>query len=244
VASPVLLELQRAVRASLVAGDDSQIAPHVVPAGGLRIYRNTFASVLVNALRLSYPAVEKLVGAEFFEGAARLFIPAHPPASACLDDYGDAFPEFLAGFAPASSLPYLPEVARLEWQVCRALHAPDADALDPGRLARLEDPGCVRFVRHPSVALLRTRYPADLIWRAVLAGDDAALASIDLASPAWLLVERRESGVEVARLSEPEWRFAEALCAGRPLHAVIGEFPDLDAARSLAAHLAAGRFVA
>src|SRR5215472_14906193 len=117
--SPALLEVQRAVRASLVAHDDTEIARHLIASGfaaaeRLDVYRNTFTSVLVNALRLSYPAVHKLVGAEFFEGAARAFIPAHPPAGACLDDYGGAIPDFLAGFEPAASLPYLPEVARLE----------------------------------------------------------------------------------------------------------------------------------
>src|SRR6516165_909152 len=121
--SPALLEVQRALRASLVADDDAPAARHVFPAGRLEVYRNTFAGVLVNALRLSYPAVQKLVGEAFFEGAARAFIAGHPPASACLDDYGAAFPEFLAAFSPASSLAYLSDVARLEWAVCRALHA-------------------------------------------------------------------------------------------------------------------------
>jgi hypothetical protein len=245
--SPALLEVQRALRASLVADDDAPAARHVFPAGRLEVYRNTFAGVLVNALRLSYPAVQKLVGEAFFEGAARAFIAGHPPASACLDDYGAAFPEFLAAFSPASSLAYLSDVARLEWAVCRALHARDAEALDPRCLAPLDgkERGRLRFVAHPAVSLLEVRYPAHLIWRAVLGGDDATLSEIDLESgDALLLVERRESGVEVTRLPEPEWRFASALFARRPLYAAIDEAGDFDAARSLAAHLAAGRFVA
>jgi hypothetical protein len=248
--SPALLELQRAVRASLVAHDDTEMARHVIASGfeateRLDVYRNTFTSALVNALRLSYPAVHKLVGAEFFEAAARAFIPVHPPASAYLDDYGRAFPDFLAAFEPASSLSYLPDVARLEWAVCRALHAQDAEALAPRCLAGVSGAERARFVPHPSVTLLHARYPVDSIWRAVLASDDAALGAIDLASgPAWLLVERRQSGVEVARLPEAEWGFAKALFAARPLHAAIAECPDVDAARALAAHLAAGRFVA
>jgi len=70
-AAPSLLELQRALRASLVTHDDRGISLHVVDAGmspaeRLGVYRNTFASVLTTALRLSYPAVHRLVGAEFF----------------------------------------------------------------------------------------------------------------------------------------------------------------------------------
>src|SRR3989442_1089711 len=98
-AAPSLLELQRALRASLVTHDDRGISAHVVDAGlspaeRLDVYRNTFASVLTTALRLSYPAVHRLVGAEFFEGAARVFIETSLPRSACLDDYGDRLAHF------------------------------------------------------------------------------------------------------------------------------------------------------
>src|SRR5437879_3127718 len=134
-----------------------------------------------SALRLSYPAVYRLVGAEFFEGAARIFIEAHPPKRACLDDYGEKFAEFLSDFEPAASLAYLPEVARLEWAVNRALHASDVEPLDPRRLAALAEAERARvsFVPHPSVSLLRVHHPADLVRRAVLAEDDDRLSGLD-----------------------------------------------------------------
>jgi len=249
-AAPSLLELQRALRACLVAHDDGGISAHVSGAGigageRLDIYRDTFASVLTTALRLSYPAVHRLVGADFFEGAARSFIERHPPRCACLDDYGAEFPDFVSGFAPASSLPYLPDVARLEWAVSRALHAADAEPLDARRLAALDDAerGRVTFVPHPSLAFVQVRHPADDIWRAVLEEDDAALSAIDpAASRAWLLVQRLPAGAEVRRTSESAWRFTAVLCAGRPLAAALAEAGDINAPALLAEHLAAGRF--
>ena len=249
--TPALLDLQLAFRASLLVGDDAGTAPHVVESGSdaaerLDVYRNTFASVLVNALRLSYPAVDRLVGADFFEAAARIFIAGHPPARACLDDYGADLADFLAAFAPAASLGYLPDVARLEWRVSRALHAEDREPLDAGRLAALAeaDRASVRFERHPSVGLLQARHPVDAIWRAVLEEDDEALSAVDPgAGPVWLLVERRETGVEVRRMSEAAWRFAARLFAGLPLHAVLAELPEVDPPALLAEHLAAGRLV-
>jgi Putative DNA-binding domain len=123
---PTMLELQRAVYRGLVVGEDGPCAEHVVAEGiageaRLNIYRNTFIANLTTALRLVYPAIHCLVGALFFESAARFFIEAQPPRSAWLDEYGADFPEFLAGFAPAASLPYLPGVARLERAVNTAL---------------------------------------------------------------------------------------------------------------------------
>lgn len=247
----MLLELQRAMRRSLVEGDDSAASTYIAfsglsPTERLAVYRNTFASVLTNALRLSYPAIYRLVGAEFFEGAARVFIEEQPPHSACLDDYGADFAEFLSRFSPAASLAYLPDVARLEWAVNRALHAPDVEPLELARLAELGEAtnALVNFVPNPSVSLVHADYPVDLIWRGVLERDDAALASIALsAGPIRLLVERLPTGVETRRLSEAEWRFTTALCAGRSLGAAIDEAPNLEAHVLLAEHLAAGRFV-
>ncbi len=250
-ATPSLLELQRAMRESLVVHDDHGVSAHVVPGGidpaeRLDIYRNTFASVLTTALRLSYPAVHRLVGAEFFEGAARIFIEAHPPTSACLDDYGEEFPGFLSDFEPAASLAYLPDVAALEWAVNRALHAPDVEPLDPLRLAALGEPERARvcLVPHPSLSLVRVDHPADLIWRAVLEEDHAALSAIDPgADSAWLFVQRLPTGVEIRRMSESAWSFTSALCTGRSLANALDEARDFDASALLADHLAAGRFV-
>ena len=249
---PTLLDLQHAVCRAIVAGENRDAATHVIadgidPGARLSIYRNTFLTSLTAALRLSYPAVHRLVGDAFFEGAAPIFIAERPPRSAYLDEYGADFPEFLARFPPAASVPYLPDVARLEWAVNRALHAPDAKPLDVARLAGfgLDDPARFCFAPHPSVGLLRTDYPSDKIWLAVLERDDRALAAIDLAAgPAWLLVERAETRVEVHRMSEPEWRFMAALCSGRALEAALDSRPDIDAPQLLANHLAAGRFIA
>jgi hypothetical protein len=244
---PSLPELQRALGRAVARGEKHAVIPHlladgIAPSERLGVYRGTFASALVRALRLSYPAVLRLVGAEFFEGSARAFIDEDPPRSACLDDYGEGFAGFLARFAPAASLEYLPSVARLEWALNRALHASDAAPLDPARLAREDDPARVRFSPHPSASLLRADHPADAIWRAVLDEDDAALAAIDPASgPVWLIVHRADSGVELERLDEKAWRFTAALFAGRPLHRALEEAPCAAAQSVLAAHLAAGR---
>jgi hypothetical protein len=245
---PTLLETQRALRASLVDGDRAAAAALVEPghADRLDIYRNTFLTGVTKALRLTYPAVHRLVGAEFFDGAAAQFIAQHPPHAAYLDDYGEAFPDFLKAFPPAASLPYLADVARLEWAVSRAIHAADVAPLDLTRLAALspEEQTRVSFVPHPSVALICTDYPADTIWRGVLDGDDAALAAVDLdAGPVHLLVERRTAGVEVSRLDEAAFCFVAALCEGWSLDEALAGAAGGGAEAVLAEHLAAGRFI-
>jgi hypothetical protein len=256
---PSLRELQDAFRFSLLGAEDEAAAAYVLddglaPERRLAVHRNAFDSNLANALRLSYPAVHKLVGAEFFEGAARIYAHEHPPRAAWLDGYGAEFPDFLAAFAPAASLAYLADVARLEWAVNCALHAPDAEPLDARRLAAI-DPALhehVRFIAHPAVSLVHANHPVDIIWRAVLSGDDASLAAVDLAAgPARLIVERGAEGIAVERLDEHAWRVSAALFAGTPLGLALAAADDPNsavddraAATVLAQHLAHGRFVA
>jgi hypothetical protein len=189
---PTLLEVQNAFRDSIIAGDDTQAATMLaehIPPDRLAIYRNTSAHGLARALRLSYPAVHRLVGDDFFAAAAEVFTERHPPRSACLDQYGGEFPGFLERFPPAAALSYLPQVARLEWAVSRALHASDTKPLALSDLAALsgDDQGRVCFVPHPCVDLICVTFAADLIWRAVLAHDDDALAAIapEAASICW-----------------------------------------------------------
>jgi Putative DNA-binding domain len=246
---PTLLELQTAMRRGMVRGDKAEISAML--AGGvspdrLDIYRNTFVFTLTRALRLCFPAVEKLVGAEFFAATTHAFVVEHPPRAAWLDQYGEALPDFLHDFPPAKSLSYLSDVARLEWAVNRALHAADTEPLDPARLARVatEDRGYIRLIAEPSIALLHLRHPADAIWRAVLAGSDRELGAIDLASgPVHLLVERRREGVSVARLPADRWHLLAALCAGQPIETAIDHGCGFDIAAALADHLSSGRFI-
>ena len=244
-----LREMQAAIRQSVVRRDSAAasatLAAHV-PAERLDIYRNTFLLTLTRALQLSFPAVRKLVGAEFFEGAAQIFIAEHLPRAAWLDQYGSAFPEFLRAFPPAASLVYLADVAKLEWAVNAALHAADAEPLDPARLSAVaaEDQGRIRLIATPSLNLIEASYPADEIWRAVLASDDNALRAIDLErGPVRLLVERRATGVAVERLDAARWRLLARLCAGETIETAL-EATELDCSVALAEHLACGRFCA
>ena len=56
----------------------------------------------------------RLVGEEWFRAAAAVFVRGRLPRHPTLLHYGEGFADFLASFAPAAELPYLPGVARLD----------------------------------------------------------------------------------------------------------------------------------
>jgi hypothetical protein len=213
---PALLELQRAFGAAVISGDASALAGLIAggettPDDRVAIHRNTILAALTNALRLTYPAVAALVGEEFFDHVAHSFARLQPPAAPLLTLYGGTFPDFLASFPPATGLPYLPYVARLEWAVDQTARCPLEDEAPP--LAEI-DLGEKRLALAPSLMLLRTDYPAETIWRAVLDNNDA-LGLIDPGPAASICaLWRSEKGASVAALGPTAAAFLETLLAG------------------------------
>ena len=99
------------------------------PTRRLAVYRNNVLGSLVDGLVSSFPVVQALVGEDFFRAMAAMFVRVAPPCSPVLAEYGGGFANFIASFAPAGGLPYLPDIARLEFARIQAFHAADAPVL-------------------------------------------------------------------------------------------------------------------
>jgi len=249
----MLRELQTEFAATLF-DEQPRMAAHVragrFPAARhLQVYRNNVVESLTGALRAVYPVVEKLVGDGFFRYAAYEYLRAHRPRSGNLHDFGDALAGFLAGFAPAASLPYLPDMARLEWAWHEAYHAADAADFDFARLGAVpaERHGSLRFVPHPSTRLLASDFPVVRIFEINQDGygDDTGL---DLAEGGVrVLVIRRGLTVCVEPLAAGEAELLTALAERQPLavavQAALSAQPDFDLAGTLAGHLRRGTLV-
>jgi hypothetical protein len=215
----------------------------------LQVYRNNVVESLTGALRAVYPVVEKLVGDGFFRYAAYEYLCAHRPRSGNLHDFGDAFENFLAGFAPAAELPYLPDVARLEWAWHQAFHAADAPAFDLARLGAVpaERHAALHFVLHPSARLLESDFPVVRIFEINQEGYGGD-TSVDLAEGGVrVLVIRRELTVYVEPLAAGEAELLTALAGQQPLgaavEAALAAQPNFDLSGTLAGHLQRGTLV-
>jgi hypothetical protein len=218
----------------------------LIPPKRIRIYRNTVFASLINALRARYPVIERLTGEDFFEAAAALFIEAHPPRSPALIDYGEGFSNFLESFEPAGALPYLADVAHLEWLRHRAYHAADGEALRPSDLARVRQDRAfsLKFEFHPSAALTASPYPIVSIWETNAHDAKTRPIGPDFAGEAALVV-RPDNDVLVVRLEEAEHAFATALAEGATLGEAAAkgaEFDGFNLAPALAELITTGAF--
>jgi hypothetical protein len=219
------------------------------PGRRFAVHRNTVVVSLVAALAATFPVVRELVGGEFFQAMAGEFVRATPPASPVLAEYGEAFPDFVAAFPPAAGLPYLADVARLEWLRLQAFHAADAPALAADSMGSLAgNPEAVagwRLRKHPATGLLRSPYAAFSLWAAHQGSDaELALAAVDPSLAEDVLVVRPGLEVRAMALAPGGYAFFAALFADRTLAEAAQEAsleaPRFDLAENLALMLREG----
>jgi hypothetical protein len=233
-----LLDADRAVPGALTAHTSR------APVKRFAVYRNNVVVGLVNALRSRFPATERIVGEDFFFAMARLFVAAHPPRSKILSNYGDELPGFIAAFAPAAELRYLPDVAELEAARTRAYHAADAAPVEPGELALLDPAklGEMRVTLHPSLQIVRSRFPIVTIW--AMNSGEMPLGPVDETQGEDALVLRPAYEVGVRRLPQGGAAFLLALSDGATLgaaaQAALAETADFDLTANLAGLIGSG----
>jgi hypothetical protein len=240
-----LAELQERFSACLRAGESGQVglegmvAPGVPPSASLAIYRNNVRSRFADALADVFPATRRIVGDAFFRFAAGCFVEAHPSRAGTLIGFGREFPVFLRAFEPAASLPYLPDVAALEFLHRDAFHAADAPPLDAGLLHALADRhgDALCLTLHPSVRLLSAPFAVLDVWQANLQDDPAPMTIAGHAEH--LLIIRPDADVHVRRVTEAGFAVLAALGDGLPLGRSIEAAASLPGADALPAELAA-----
>ena len=199
------------------------------------IYRGNARANAAKALAAAYPIVGKIVGGEFFSGLAREYESRFPSVSGDLNDYGESFAAFLAAFAPAQDIPYLADVARLEWRVHRAHYAADAKPFDATRLSSVPAEKQLHLIPrlHPACSLLHSGFPLARIWEA---HQESHRGEIDVdfsRRSAAVLVYRPRFRVEVTDIGDAEAAFLAAAQDGATLEAALTAALSLDSSFDL-----------
>lgn len=203
-----------------------------VDARRFAVYRNNVHVGLVGALRSKFPVTARLVGEDFFSAMARVFVGIEKPTSPLLAEYGAGFPDFIAGFEPARSVRYLPDMARLEIAWTEAYHAADAAALGVAALAARpqDDLLAIAFRPHPAARLVSSRYPVGSIWSANQA---ETVAPVSGKGPESVLVTRPDAEVTLRVIAEADAAFCGALLAGETIETAAAAAFETDPAFNL-----------
>jgi len=183
---------------------------------GMEVYRRGARENHHGALAAAYPAVRRLVGDAFFREAAVRYAAAWPSRSGDLHEFGAELAAFLRDDPFAASLPYLHDVARLEWALHESSHAAEAGPLDFAALAALPSSAhaSLRFELHPSVRRIESPHPVLALWEANQPGRDG---TPEREGAQRVLVSRLDGTARPRAVDDVEWRFLESLAQGESL---------------------------
>jgi hypothetical protein len=247
-----LRELQAEFARALVTGVSGRAMPGIradglSPMQRLGFYRTNVFGNYLEGLRATYRCVENLVGTGCFAHHAERFIRETPSRSGDLNRYGGEFPDFLAQDPITEQLPYLPDVARLEWLLEEVFYEADHAALDLEHLARVppERYADLRFALHPACRLLRSAYPVRRIWQVSQPGYQGDQAVV-LDGGDHLLLRREGFDPVVESVTAAEFALLRALggaeSLGTACAAAQSELPELDVSICLQRRVADATF--
>jgi hypothetical protein len=182
------------------------------------IYRNNVILSLITAMAETYPVVKRLLGDEFFNAMAKEFVRKSPPQKPSLLFYGEDFIDFIQHFPACGEMPYLADLAKLEWSNVRAFHAADEELLDNNILGTVapESLAEVSFTMQPSVRLMSSDWPVDTIWEENLK-DEVATLNLDDFAVNKLLIYRHQFQVKVVNLQIDCYHFLYAFTEGKDI---------------------------
>lgn len=239
---PTLHELQSGFVDFIVGEKADDLVGAIEPDGIdpvrlLSIYRNNALITLTETLAAVYPVVRRLVDPRFFDYAAGTFIASNLPSRPCLSEYGSEFPAFLSLFPPASGLPYLSDVACLEWAISRVMRSAPEVPIGLGAIADIgADAASIRLRVGSGVRFIASKYPVREVWLAHRS--DAEPAEMRLAGEAEHLQVRLHQDLEIRPLPAASWLFRARIADGAALGAATEAAFELDALFDLPNELA------
>lgn len=133
----------------------------------LSTYTEGYRSRIVEALGVTYPALNAVLGNEAFEASARDFIEANPSRQYSIRYYGERLCEFIGSGRDDAEAAVLGDLARWEWTLAEVFDASDDQPVDNGLFAGLSPEDWPRMVLslRSSVRPLGTASNAVQWWR-------------------------------------------------------------------------------
>lgn len=199
----------------------------------LGVYRNNIVGSLTDVMIAGFPLIDNLVGREFMEMMTRSFILENPPQSGCLNLYGEGFDTFIENFELAKTLPYLPDVARLEIALNAGYYAPDDTPIHADSLAGItpDSLAVTSLLPRNAVRLVSSPYPLDKIRNFCLSDAGDKTEALDISTGGCrLLIHRQMLEVRISALRKGEYIFLSALIAGQTLGEALEHTLTLDRA--------------
>ena len=194
----------------------------------LAVYASGYLARAREALLEAYEAVHYVVGESAFSSLAMNYAERYPSHDYNLSVFGRHLPELLKCSPLAQHLPFLRDLACLEWAVREAFHAFDQLPLGTDRLfsLSLEEWERSRLIFQPSVSAVASSWPILDIWTSRT--QPRRSLNVDLKNrPQQVLVYRNRGAVTCELMNVYQKTILKGLLAGRTLGDVCAEVAEM-----------------
>jgi hypothetical protein len=210
------------------------------------IYGGGYVARLAEAIENDFPATRRILGAPAFESLVARYLRRFPPSAFDIGRAGDRLADFLTTDPLAKDLPFLRDLALLEWRLAEAFVAENAVPLAWSTLASV-DPEIVAdttFHLLPGTALIETRWPLLALRDAQSLSDGEVSIGLD-ERPRTVLVRRLGLEVRCREVEADDASFLELAAGGLRLAVAAGDSEDraLDLVARFRLWVAGGLFI-
>jgi len=185
------------------------------------IYRRGYHARLIECLADDYPVLQHALGEDAFEALCRRYIARHPSRAPSLNYFGRHMADFCRS-EPLSDARFASDLAKLEWAIVLAIHAPTARTIGFEDLTKVDTKRfpAARFRVNPSLEILHLEYPANAYLQAFRQGRPTV---IPVEQPSCVAVYRTGRSVWRLELEPAMVTLVKSLASGVTLEAALAE---------------------
>ena len=168
------------------------------------IYRGSIFGGLKKALAETYPVTKSLVGDDFFNMMLGQFIKLYPCDVQDLNEYGEELSAYIADLPQARSVPYLSDIAKLEWLYNVASNSKIQDSnLDKISKFSPEQQASIKLHLPVGSALMQSKYPIDRIW--AIHDTEEALCIDKSKDDLFFIIFKDSAGCKINQLTQTQF---------------------------------------
>ncbi|WP_133010788.1 DNA-binding domain-containing protein [Marinomonas flavescens] len=204
----------------------------------LNVYRNNVVVSLIDALADIFPVTQALVGDDFFRAMAKQYLLVSPPESPIISEYGHFFSDFIRQFDPAKTLPFLADLAALEYNLLTLTNDAEYRTLDHEEVAtafaQAEDPSELYLSLPPTTQLLTSPFAIGSLYQAHRNDGRLRLNQVAINECEYLLIAKSHLIAQLHVISYEEARFFKQLLQNKSLEEALPDSNDFDLGATLA----------
>lgn len=214
-------EMVSHIRRRIGNGADT-LSPIIDPPERLRVYAEGFPARVEESLSESFEAIKHILGRSLFHRMSHDYAQGVISKHYDLSQIGRGLAGFLKGYSLTAELPFLPDLARLEWAAMRAFHS---QTTGPWNMSEAEQTrltqGTVRLKMHESIGLVSSSWPIADLW--FLRNQSRDSIDLEVENHAQDVLVYRNGGVVCVTISNAQLVLLEALITGNDLNHALAK---------------------